>query len=232
MVVVSDFMSSTLAPQLAGLIAGSARPEAAAWFAAQLAAFEGPHARGDFVVAFSGAGRRLGTAPGDGGSLQDDRLRLLFGGRGLDEIGRAALLSVEIAGTEAGGHGALVNELFYRGEAREKQAVLRALSTLPDPARFLEVGVEACRSSVQTVFEAIACENPFPADHFSDLAFNQMVLKALFTATPVARIFGLAGRVTDELVRMAEGYGSERRAAGRIVPDDIARIAELSRRKP
>jgi hypothetical protein len=126
----------------------------------------------------------------------------------------------------------LVAELFYRGESREKQAVLRALPLLPDPARFIAIGVEACRSSVQTVFEAIACENPYPAEHFTDAAFNQMVLKALFTEVGVARIDGLERRASGELSRMAESYGSERRAAGRRVPEDIARIVELARRTP
>lgn len=126
---------------------------------------------------------------------------------------------------------ALVRELFYKGEAREKQAVLRALPLLPAPARFVEIGVEAVRSSVQPIFEAIACENPYPADHFSGSAFNQLVLKALFNATSVARIAGLARRAGEELARMAEGYGSERRAAGRTVPEDIARITALARRE-
>ena len=54
---------------------------------------------------------------------------------------------------------------------------------------------------------------------------HQMVLKALFVGAPVARIVGLAERTTDELVRMVEAYASERRAAGRPVPDDAKLIA-------
>jgi hypothetical protein len=74
------------------------------------------------------------------------------------------------------------------------------------------------------VFEAIACENPYPAAHFPELNFNQMVLKALFTGVALERVIGLDGRVTPELARMANDYASERRAAGRSVPADIWRV--------
>jgi hypothetical protein len=98
------------------------------------------------------------------------------------------------------------------------------LPLLPDPARFVDVGAGACRTSVQSVFEGICCENPYPAAHFPPLNFNQMVLKALFTEASLDRIVGLAARITPELARMAGDYASERRAAGRSVPSDIERL--------
>jgi hypothetical protein len=77
---------------------------------------------------------------------------------------------------------------------------------------------------VQSVFEAIACENPYPARFFPDLNFNQLVLKAFFTGIAVRRIVGLGARNSPELVRMANAYASERRAAGRSVPDDLSLV--------
>jgi len=49
-----------------------------------------------------------------------------------------------------------------------------------------------------------------------------MVLKAVFAGVALRRILGLAGRRTPELRRMAGDYASERRAAGRSVPVDLA----------
>jgi hypothetical protein len=46
-----------------------------------------------------------------------------------------------------------------------------------------------------------------------------MVLKAVFVGLALPRIADLEKRVTLELVRMAEGYAAERRAAGRALPD-------------
>jgi len=121
-------------------------------------------------------------------------------------------------------HVVLVRDLIRRGEVRERQAVLRVLAALPEPARFVDLAVDACRTNVQSVFEAIACDNAYPARHFPDGAFNQMTLKALFIGAPVARIVELGARTTDELVRMVEAYASERRAAGRPVPEDASLV--------
>ncbi|HSP79398.1 MAG TPA: EboA domain-containing protein, partial [Myxococcaceae bacterium] len=67
----------------------------------------------------------------------------------------------------------------------------------------------------------IACENPYPASHFPEPAFNQLVLKAVFTGVPLARVVGLERRRNPELARMAADCASERRAAGRGIPTDL-----------
>jgi hypothetical protein len=74
------------------------------------------------------------------------------------------------------------------------------------------------------VFSALASHNHFPARYLPEPAFNQLVLKALFLEVPLEHLLGLAGRIGPELRRMAEGYASERRAAGRPVPKDIALV--------
>jgi hypothetical protein len=86
--------------------------------------------------------------------------------------------------------------------------------------------VEAVRANVVPELEAIACENPFPARHFTELAFNQLVMKSLFNGISLRRIEGLAGRRSAELRRMVANYASERRAAGRAVPDDVSFVLE------
>lgn len=115
---------------------------------------------------------------------------------------------------------AFVLRLFEAGELGEQVSVLRVLGALPEPERFLEVGLQACRANARDVFEAIVCENPYLSAHFPELNFNQAVMKAIFMEVPVARIEALASRRTPELARMASGYVSERLAAGRPVPPD------------
>ncbi|HEX5101050.1 MAG TPA: EboA domain-containing protein [Polyangiaceae bacterium] len=124
---------------------------------------------------------------------------------------------------------AFVLRTFEAGELGEQESVLRMLSLLPEPGSFVETGVGACRTNAKSVFEAIACDNPYPAAYFSELAYNQLVMKAVFVEAPVGRIEGLAARRTPELLRMARDYASERRAASRPVPADVALIlGELS----
>ena len=158
----------------------------------------------------------------DGRSIR--RFTWPVSGWGVDEAGRAAMLVAAAAGLAEERLAALVEECYGRGDNRERQAVLKALPLLPPSERLVALGVDACRTSIQPLFEAIACENPYPAARFSDLNFNQMVLKALFVGVAVDRIVGLDGRLTPELARMAADYASERRAAGRSVPSDIARL--------
>jgi hypothetical protein len=134
------------------------------------------------------------------------------------------LLARALEVVPASEHVDFVREVYQRGDYREQAAVLRALALLPDPGRFVDIATDACRTNVTDVFEAIACENPYPAAHFPELNFNQLVIKAIFMGVAVSGIVGLAERRTDELRRMAEDFASERRAAGRPVPDDIGLV--------
>jgi hypothetical protein len=116
----------------------------------------------------------------------------------------------------------LAIECYERGDAREQQSWLRGISLLPQADRFTAVAIDACRTNIVPLFEAIACENPYPAVHFPERQFNQLVLKALFNSIALARIVGLPTRVNADLSRMARDYAAERTAAARPVPADIA----------
>jgi hypothetical protein len=116
--------------------------------------------------------------------------------------------------------------LFRAGEMGEQVSVLRTLWALPDAELYQATAIEACRTNAVSVFEAIACENPYPAARFDELSFNQMIIKAMFLEVSVRRVESLEARITPELVRMALGLASERRAAGRVVPADIDFIVE------
>jgi hypothetical protein len=182
--------------------------------------------RAGFPPTFAAAGRMLGRSP-----IDDDAARIRIpwpATSGVDECGRGALVLSAISALPAEEHVALVQDLFRRGEVRERQAVLRVLAGLPEPERFVGVAIDAFRTNVQPVFEALACDNAFPARYLPDHAFDQLVLKCLFLGAPLGRVHGLATRITDELARMVEAYASERRAAGRSVPDDV----DLVRRPP
>ncbi len=172
--------------------------------------------------AFSTAGRALGK----GSFVLDEEERGAIGVDtsrwGLDELGRVALLLQPAVNAEG------LQQCYFRGDNRERQAVLRALPLLAEPERFVALGIESCRTSVEDVFRAIACGNPFPARHFPPPAFNQMVLKAIFVGVDTSEILGLAEHVNPELLRMADDYAAERRAAGRTIPNDIAALHALA----
>jgi hypothetical protein len=110
---------------------------------------------------------------------------------------------------------------FEQGAAREQQSWLRAIALWPEAKAFLPNAIDACRTNILPVFEALACENPYPSAHFPERNFNQVVLKAMFNSVALNRIVGLQSRLNAELSRMARDYAAERIAAGRTVPADI-----------
>ena len=181
-----------------------------------------------FAAAFSGVRRRLGNlditfAPGDQDICFDDQLMSAYQTT-LDELGRACLLLRAIECLTQEESTALIRETYEGGDNYEKQALLHTLPAMPDPSQYLAVAVEACRSNVKTVFEAIACHNTYPSHYFPDLNFNQMVLKALFIGSSLKSIVGLQNRLTPELRQMVTDFASERRIAGRSLPEDIGLV--------
>lgn len=183
-----------------------------------------------FRAAFAGMARRLGPI-----ALTDtdrEALASLQMGRvdgwDLVMVGRVALLLHAISLVPHDQQADWVRRLYQRGDSREQAAILRALPFLPGPQRFLEIGVESCRTNVVDVFAALALDNPYPSRHFPTPNFNQMVLKAIFLALDTHHIHGLPGRTTRELQRMVSDFAAERRAAGRVVPADTDYILGLA----
>jgi hypothetical protein len=217
-----------LADAYAEIVRGRARPEAQAWLDDALSDLDAGFDAPQFGIVFAAAGRRLGAEPVTLDAAETKRFTAAGlpapGGWALDEIGRTALLRAALVQLPESAHRAFVDELFRRGDNRERQAVLRALAVLPGPERFESIAVEACRTNVRPVFEAIACQNPYAGRHFTDHHFAHLVLKALFTGVPLATVAGLDTRRTPDLVRMVDDYARERRAAGRPVPPDCALV--------
>jgi hypothetical protein len=113
---------------------------------------------------------------------------------------------------------------YEQGDTGEQASWLRGLCLLPRCEAFLLTAIDACRTNILPLFEAIACENPYPAGYFPELSFNQLVLKSLFKGVALERIIGLPSRLNPELSRMARDYARERLVAGRPVPADISLV--------
>jgi hypothetical protein len=147
---------------------------------------------------------------------------------GTDEAARVALMLATWTGDEEA-FAACVDRLCVTGELTEHVACLKGFAVFPAPARLLGRAREAVRSSVQPLFEAIACRNPYPADHLDEAAYNQMVVKCAFSGVPIGAIAALDERRNDDLIRMMRDLVSERQAAGRALPDAVHRwIAGMS----
>jgi len=209
---------------LSASLRAGAGPEASAWLDGALAPAAGsPTLLDAYTHAPMRVGRTaLGLGPGELRQLESAAPGIGFERWTRDDAARALLL---IARRNHGVTGpsfvAAALECFEQGDAREQQSWLRAIALWPEAAAFLPVAIDACRTNIVPLFEALACENPYPAAHFPDRNFNQLVLKAMFNNIALSRIVGLGARVNAELTRMARDYAAERTAAGRSVPADI-----------
>ncbi len=116
---------------------------------------------------------------------------------------------------------ALVEDACRYADEGELRALMRSLQLLPAPERFLWRAGEGCRTNMLGVFEATACDTPYPVRHFDETAWKQLLLKCLFVGAPLARVHGIDTRLSMDLARMALDYADERRSAGREIPPEL-----------
>jgi hypothetical protein len=173
----------------------------------------------DLQRIYTEASRRLGNQSlAVGGSSSEPRLDAWT----LEDAGRLVFLLARHDAVDASDRfAAEAITCFEQGDSREQRSWLRGVGFLPEAKQYLPLVIDACRTNILPLFEAVACENAYPARYFPERNFNQLVLKALFNGVALARIHGLASRRNPELARMAADYAAERHAAGRSVPGDI-----------
>ncbi|TGL75646.1 EboA domain-containing protein [Leptospira jelokensis] len=115
----------------------------------------------------------------------------------------------------------IIDTLFDTAELNELIALYSALPLLPYPNLWLARAIDAVRSNMGSVFDAIAICNPYPFHHFPELAWNQLVLKTIFNEKPIFSIYGLGKRRNKELSLSIIDYAKERWAASRTVPFQV-----------
>lgn len=117
-----------------------------------------------------------------------------------------------------------ISELFKAGELNELVALYSALPVLAYPEAWTFQATEGIRNNIADVQSAIMLHNPFPADYFSEAAWNQLIMKAFFTDKDVTQITGLQERKNARLTQTLADYAAERRAAGRSLPTHIEEL--------
>lgn len=135
----------------------------------------------------------------------------------------ARLLLLLRAGDDEEQFARRLEQLFATADVGELVTFYRGLPLYPGQRRYLRRATEGVRTNMKAVFEAVAHDNPYPAEQFDDGAWNQMIVKALFIGSRLHPIIGLDRRVNPELMRMLCDYAHERWAAGRDVSPELWR---------
>ncbi len=116
---------------------------------------------------------------------------------------------------------AAYEQCFKYADEGEACALYRVLPLLPGGERFAWRAGEGCRSNMRTLFEAVACDSPYPVKHFDDTAWHQLVLKSIFIEAPLFRVWGVDTRISPALAHSALDLAEERRSAGRPVQPQL-----------
>ena len=138
------------------------------------------------------------------------------------DLARLALLSEALEQREDF-YSPKVLKLIQVADIKELITFLKYLIVLPAHGDFVFSAVEALRTNISDVFEAIALENPYPKTFFNEQQWNQMYLKAAFMQLDLTRIDGVEERANAELTRIISDYAHERWAASRQIDPCIWR---------
>ena len=110
-----------------------------------------------------------------------------------------------------------VANIIEVADKSELETFLKFLVLLPNPENYKAQAVEALRTNISTVFDAIALNNPYPALYFNEQQWNQMYLKAAFMQQDLTVIEQVDKRANKELARIISDYAHERWAASREI---------------
>jgi hypothetical protein len=141
----------------------------------------------------------------------------------IDRLGRVWLLA-NLDPPDKERYFSQVESLFLSAEVSELVALYSSLPLLAYPQFWVKRCAEGIRSNIGHVLEAIMYNNPYPAAWLDEPAWNQMVLKAIFTDKQIRFIIGLDRRANKELAIILLDYARERWAANRTVNPQLWRL--------
>lgn len=110
-----------------------------------------------------------------------------------------------------------VKKLIEIADSTELESFLKYLVLLPNAENYKFAAVEALRTNIATVFDAISKYNPYPAAYFNNQQWNQMYLKAAFMQQDLNAIANIDERANADLARIISDYAHERWAASRTI---------------
>ncbi len=211
--------------QLLSLLRQNADPQAVDWLDAFLDRQKSAFDQRQLYYAFSGATRRFPKSPVPAAELSEAPPGFTIEGWTLDRLARSVLLQV-LAQQDRETFLASLNAMAETADLRESAAIFATFPLLPHPEQLVPMAREGLRTNVVDIFDAIALQNPFPAAHFDEEGWNQMVLKAFFLARPTYKIVGLEDRANANLARASSNYAHERWAAGRPISPELWRSCQ------
>jgi hypothetical protein len=138
----------------------------------------------------------------------------------LDQLCRLALmLSLDPATSRS-----KIETLVDASDMRELVTIYKSLIFLENAKEFMMKAIDGIRTNMIDVFDSIALNNSYTSKYFSEDAWNQVILKAIFNERPIYKIVGIEERNNQKLADILHDYAHERWAAGRRVTPELWRM--------
>lgn len=200
------------------------RPESLAWLTEKILKLTESKSTKDLYMAYS-----LLNSKFDANkqvlfnSEDDDKLKYFkTHGANLLQIARIYLLSKILQQDEEFFTPKVAN-IIQVADTGELETFLKYLILLPNPKEYKQTAIEALRTNIAIIFDAITLNNPYPAQYFNDQQWNQMYLKAAFMERDLSQINSVDERANQDLTRIISDYAHERWAASRKIDPMIWR---------
>lgn len=218
---VFTYNENLLKSKLADCIARHVSEDAKRWLAEKASLISKNEHVQNFMVAFSAVTRKTGKqlvvlSETEIAEIQEIRPHFAVQHWGIDRLCRVWLL-MHLDVTDKNKYIRTIENLFPTAEMSEQVALYSALPVLAYPELWRGRCSEGIRSNIADVLEAIMCNNPYPSENLDEPAWNQLVLKAIFTEKPIQQIINLDGRANQNLANTLSDYAHERWAAHRTV---------------
>ena len=139
----------------------------------------------------------------------------------VDEAARLLLLSKVLSLSAPEYLYQQVKDAFKFGDESEQIAIIKGLSLIDPQGVLSNLAVTTGRTNSLNLFTAIALNNDYPAQHYLQREYQQLVLKSLFMDIDISQIIGLKQRRCPELSVLAMDLIKERLVANRQPPSSI-----------
>ncbi|MBP1653327.1 MAG: hypothetical protein H6Q26_3484 [Bacteroidetes bacterium] len=204
------------------IIATHSTPQALNWLQQQLQLLQEAKTTQRFNITFTAMPRFTGKQVIPDTHIPEADNFFIYGYT-LDRLARIWWL-LQFPSEDRSRYVAAIEDLFSAADMNEQITLYGALPLLAYGEEWKLRTAEGIRSNIGGVLEAIMVHNSYPAQYLDEPAWNQLVMKAIFTDKPVHLITGLDERANPALAQILIDYAHERWAAGRKINPMLWRL--------
>ncbi len=217
------------------IIQSSVDSETLAWLQEKADLANGDEPFSKFIIAFSIVSRKVPkvgveVSDKDAAAINEVIPHFSISNWSLKKLCRVWLI-MQIDASDQASYIRKIDELFRDADMNELATLYAALPVLAYSGHWEKQCAVGIRSNIGYVLDAVIMDNPYPAEYLNEDAWNQLILKAIFTDKDVSRIIGLEKRVNKALVIALRDYADERNAAGRTINPKLWEIVDLFEKK-